>query len=103
MLKMSSRSRKTARFRWIASGLHTMMFAITWIIALVQPQPLLDGPARWGFAVLTIADFPISVIAFSMLWDKGLLLGLSVWATIGTLEWFFLGMWLERRFAAASR
>jgi len=99
---MFSSSRNMTRFRWIAAGLHATLFAITGIIASVQPQPLRDGPARWGFAVLSIADFPISVIAFSMMWDKRLLPGLSIWAVIGTLEWYLLGMLLERRVAAAS-
>jgi hypothetical protein len=60
-------------------------------------QPLLDGPARWGFAILFIADFPISLVAFSAMWDERLILGLSLWGALGTAWWCVLGWWLDKR------
>jgi hypothetical protein len=42
--------------RWFAPMVHAFLFAITWLTALFQSQPLLDGPARWGFMVLFFAN-----------------------------------------------
>ena len=83
--------------RWVAPVVHALLFAFTWLTAFVQPQPILDGPARWGFIVLFFADFPVSVIGFSAMWDHRLILGLSLWGVVGTAWWYFLGVWFQRR------
>ena len=60
-------------------------------MAAVDPRPVLDGMARWGIWLLTLADFPFSVIGLSLLWDKRMLLGGLIWGCGGTLLWYVLG------------
>jgi hypothetical protein len=81
--------------KWFPPTLHIVLFAITWLTDLAQSQPLLDGPARWGFALLFIADFPISLVAFSAMWDGRLVYALMLWGILGTVWWYFLGLWIH--------
>jgi hypothetical protein len=81
--------------RWFAPALHALLFAITCLTALIQPQPILDGPARWSFMFLFLADLPFSVIGFSEIWDKRLVVGLLLWGTAGTAWWYMLGLWVQ--------
>lgn len=85
-------SRRFLRSEWLAPTLHIVVFAATWLTNLVQKEPLLDGPARWGFNLLFFADFPISVVAYSKMWDGRLFYGLSLWGVLGTAWWYFLGI-----------
>jgi hypothetical protein len=91
--------KKLLRLWWFPPTLHILLFAMTWLLSLVQASPLLDGPARWGFAALFIADFPISLVAFSKMWDGKLVYALSLWGIVGTAWWSFLGLWLNARSA----
>lgn len=95
-------SKKFLRSRWFAPTLHILLFAITWLTDLAQSQPLLDGPARLGFAFLFIADFPISLVAFSAMWDGKLFYGLSLWGVLGTVWWYLLGVWIHKRRASTA-
>jgi hypothetical protein len=90
------RSKSFLQSRWFPPTLHIVLFAVTWFIAYVQAEPLLDGPARWGFLFLLITDFPISVAAFSKMWDGHWALGISLWGTLGTAWWYLLGVWIYR-------
>jgi len=89
--------RSSVQSRWFAPVLHAVLFGLTWLTAFVQPQPILDGPARWGFIVLFFGDFPVSVIGFSAIWDHKLVFGLLLWGIVGTAWWYFLGVWFQRR------
>ena len=90
------------RSPWFAAGLHAAFFGVTWLTAAAQPQPLLDGPARWGVYILFVIDLPVSAVGFSLMWDKKLVLGLLVWGIIGTAWWYLLGLWLRRRSRAST-
>jgi hypothetical protein len=90
------------RSRWFAPTLHILLFAITWLLDLAQSQPLLDGPARFGFAVLFITDFPISLVAFSALWEGKLVYALLLWGILGTVWWYFAGIWICRQWASTG-
>jgi hypothetical protein len=83
------------RLRWFAPAAHGFLFATTCIIALAQGKPLLDGPARWGFIFLFFADFPISLVGFSAIWDGRRLYGILLWGIIGTAWWYPIGVWMH--------
>ena len=57
---------RKARLRWVplfAAALHVFLFGVgpsLWI----QEPPLLNGPSRVAFAIVFLADFPISWVAF---------------------------------------
>jgi hypothetical protein len=83
--------------KWLAPSIHLLLFGLTLLIAIThQSQPLFDGPAGPGFNVLFFADLPISVIAFSMMWDKHLVTGIALWGIVGTIQWYFWGLVIER-------
>ena len=86
---------KVLRSRWFAPTLHILLFAITWITVFVQSESLLDGPARWGFTLLLILDFPISLVAYSAIWDNRLVYALSLWGILGTAWWYFVARWIN--------
>jgi hypothetical protein len=73
---------------------------LTWVLFWLQPQPLLNGPSRWPFAVIFLADFPVSAIAFGAMFRSDLVVpyAVAVWGLLGTIEWYFLGqLFLPRR------
>ena len=80
-----------SRYRLIPACSHLALFAIVWIAAAIDPRPVLDGMARWGIWLLTLADFPFSVVGFSLMWDQRRLLGGLIWGCGGTLLWYVLG------------
>ena len=83
------------RSRWFAPILHAIFFAATWLAAHAQAKPLFDGPAHWGFDLLFLADLPISVFGFSMMWDGRWAYGIWLWGVLGTVWWYFLGRWIQ--------
>jgi hypothetical protein len=85
------------RRRYLAPFLHVCLFALTWIMNLVFPQALLDGPAVFPFAVLFVADIPISLVCFGLMFSGRTVLGLSAWGVLGTLWWYLLGLGMEKR------
>jgi hypothetical protein len=90
------------RSRWFAPALHVILFAATWALALGQPKPLLDGPARWSFLPLFFADLPISLFGFSAMWDGKWTYGIWLWAILGTIWWYFLGRWIQNIYVSLS-
>lgn len=82
----------TVRFLWLAPAVHLVVFVTTLLINVAQKAPSLDGPARFGMHVLFFADFPISAVAFSLIWDRRLTLGLLLWGVLGTVWWGILGL-----------
>src|SRR5579864_2440843 len=94
--------RKVPRARFTAPVLHACLFTITWVLGWISSQPLLDGPARFPFFVLFLADFPISAIASSVMYFSEYRgwYALGLWGVLGTLWWYFLGLsieaWLHR-------
>jgi hypothetical protein len=94
---------KLRQIRYAAPLLHAGLFAATWGLYAVSSEPLLNGPARWPFALLFFADLPLSAFAFGMIFtsDKQFFPALALWGVAGTVWWFLLGLSMEawiRRF-----
>lgn len=80
------------RLSLVAPIAHVLIFSI-WLLFWLQPQPLLDGPAGFPFAVIFVADFPISAIAFGVMFTSvaSVPYAVALWGIVGTLWWYFLG------------
>jgi hypothetical protein len=87
------------RARLVAPMVHALVFVSTWLLFWLQPQPLLDGPARYPFATVFIADLPISAFAFGAMFNSDTLFpyAVAIWGVAGTFWWYFLGRAVERR------
>jgi hypothetical protein len=48
--------RKVLRARLTLPVAHVLLFGLTWVLYRLQPQPLLDGPSRWPFWAVFLAD-----------------------------------------------
>ena len=95
--------RKLKRPRFVAPILHIILFA-TMVLAASKPNAFdVRGPiAAISFFTLLGVDFPLSFVAFSMMWssaeaditasDAPYLVG---WFVLGTLWWFLLGLAIE--------
>ena len=88
-----------SRARVAAPLLHSCAFVLTWVLFWIQPQPLLDGPSRFPFAVIFLADFPFSAFFFGMMFtsDERSPYTAALWGVSGTLWWWFLGSWIDGR------
>jgi len=92
------------RPRWIAPSIHLLLFGVTlWIAMTHQSQPLFDGPAAFGFNVLLFADLPISIVAFSMMWDRHFTTAIALWGIFGTVQWYLWGLVIERIISKRQR
>jgi len=90
------------RSAWIAPGIHAGLFALMWAIFLVQEHPSVVGPVAILFDTLLIADFPLSFVAFGMIWEGHWQSAMLLWGTVGTVWWYLLGLvvlWLRRKWA----
>jgi hypothetical protein len=97
---------KWTRARVLAPLLHLFLFVVTWLAYwLSLPQPLMDGPAKWPFMVLVLADVPISITCFGMMFssDERFWPALVLWAGFGTLWWFLLGIGSEKLIGRISK
>jgi hypothetical protein len=83
---------KVLRSPLFVAALHAAIFCITLLTAFLQTRPMLDGPARWGVNILFITDLPVSVVGFSLMWDRRFALGLSLWGVFGTAWWYVLAL-----------
>jgi hypothetical protein len=91
------------RPRYVAPLLHGILFASTWILYSIFPQPLLDGPAKWPFMVLWLADIPISVVCFGFLFAGEVIPALIAWGVLGTLWWYLIGLGIEKMISRRLR
>jgi hypothetical protein len=82
--------------RWFAPTLHALAFAATFGTVYLRSQPLLDGPAGVVVSLLLIADLPISLFAFSAMWDGKWLFGLLLWGIGGSMLWLLWGSVIRR-------
>ena len=79
--------RKT-KFRWVpwvAVSLHVFLFGL-----------LLNGFSL-PFAIIFLADIPVSVIAFGAMFGGSphAMYFLAAWGIVGTVWWFFLGLLIQ--------
>jgi hypothetical protein len=94
------------RVPFVAAALHAGLFVVMWILIYWrQPVPCTDGPARWPFNVLFLADFPISLFAFGAMFDSGANVpyALAAWGTLGTFWWYGLARGIEFVWALRKR
>src|SRR5262245_21646724 len=96
-------TRGKLRRRYYAPLLHGILFAATWLLYWIFPQPLLNGPARWPFMVLWVADMPISIVCFGFLFMGKVAPALVAWGVLGTLWWYLLGLGIEKMTSRWSR
>ena len=59
--------RKTLRVKYIAAEIHALLFISMWVLYAGFSQPLANGPSNLPFVILLIADLPISLIAFGVI------------------------------------
>lgn len=87
------------RPRVTAPLLHVFVFALTWVLYSLQRQPLLDGPSRWPFLAVFLGDFPVSAVAFGVMFgsDQRAPYAVAAWGILGTVWWYFLGGRMEDR------
>jgi WD40-like Beta Propeller Repeat len=91
--------RKTLRVKYLAAEIHALLFISMWLLYSIFSQPLMNGPSAVPFIVLFIADLPISVIAFAVMFTSikmGPVAALA-WGVLGTLWWFAIGIAINRR------
>ena len=85
------------RARFTVPVLHAIFFVTASVLMWISSKPILDGPARLPFGILWVADLPISVIAFSVMFtsaENGWF-AWAVWGVVGTVWWYFLGRLME--------
>jgi hypothetical protein len=90
------------RLRWVplaAATLHAFLFGLTGILYEIQQQPLLNGPARFPFAIVFLADLPVSAVAFGAMFggQRHALYFLAAWGVLGTLWWYILGLFIQAK------
>jgi Tol biopolymer transport system component len=85
--------RKTLLAKYIASEIHALLFICMWVLYSVFSQPLMDGLSVLPFVILFIADLPISLIAFGVMFTNSKLgtVAAVLWGVLGTLWWFAIG------------
>jgi hypothetical protein len=79
--------------------LHICVFVVTWLLFWVQPQPLFDGPSRFPFAIIFVADLPFSAFFFGIIFTSSerFAYAVAAWGVVGTLWWWFLGNLIDKR------
>jgi hypothetical protein len=102
-LKTAITTGRLRKPRYLAPLLHGFLFCATWLLNLISSQPLMDGPARWPFRVLFLADFPISIVCFGFLFAGRVVLALVAWGMLGTLWWYLIGLGIEKMIHGWSR
>jgi hypothetical protein len=91
--------RKAAQAKFIAPAIHALLFLSMWVLYWASSRPLMDGPSALPFAILFIADLPISFVAFGVMFtssENGTLAAV-LWGVFGTLWWFLIGLAIDAR------
>src|ERR1700722_5673808 len=93
------------RIKYLAPALHGLLFLSMLTLYWEFARALADSPARLLFLVLFVADFPISWVAFGVLFSSakfGPFAALS-WGFLGTLWWYLIGKFLDTRIRSPRR
>jgi hypothetical protein len=90
--------------RVAAPLLHISVFVLTWLLYWIQSQPLMDGPSRFPFAVILVADLPFSLYFFGIIFTSAerFPYAVALWGVLGTLWWWFLGSLIDKRLHRTS-
>ena len=91
------------RARTVAPILHAVLFCTASVLHLISDKPILNRPAHVPIVSPWVADIPISMAGFAVMFfsDKYGWLAWGLWGIIGTVWWYFLGLSIEawvRRF-----
>jgi WD40-like Beta Propeller Repeat len=91
--------RKSLRIKYIAAEVHALLFIAMWVLYVVFSQPLMNGPSALPFVILFIADLPISMIAFGVMFTSSEMgpVAAVLWGVLGTLWWFAIGFAIDAR------
>jgi hypothetical protein len=91
--------RKPVQAKYIAPAIHALLFLAMWGLYWVSTQPLMDGPSALPFFILFIADLPISIVAFGVMFTSTAngTLAAVCWGVLGTLWWFLIGLAIDAR------
>ncbi len=94
---------RLSKARYVAPTLHAILFLATWLAYTVSSQPLMDGITALPFFALFVADMPISIVAFGVLFTSSKYAALAVilWGLIGTVWWHLLGRFIDSRLACS--
>jgi hypothetical protein len=90
---------------WAAAALHGFLFGLTGVLYIFQQQPLLNGPSLLPFAIISLADLPVSLIAFGAMfngWPHALYF-LAAWGVLGTVWWYLLGLLIQVKMSMNRR
>jgi Tol biopolymer transport system component len=91
--------RKTLQAKYITSEIHALLFISMWVLYSLFSQPMANGPSAVLFVILFAADFPISFVAFGVLFTSvkfGTIAAL-LWGLLGTLWWYLIGLAIDTR------
>lgn len=91
--------RKTLLAKYVASEIHALLFISIWVFYAAFSQPLMDGLSALPFAILFVADLPISFVAFGVLFtsSKWGPIAAVLWGALGTLWWYAIGNAIDAR------
>jgi Tol biopolymer transport system component len=91
--------RETLRAKYIAAEIHALLFISMWVLYAGFSQPLADGPSSLPFVILLIADLPISLVAFGVMFTSSEMgtIAAALWGVLGTLWWFAIGFAIDAR------
>lgn len=91
--------RKPLLVRYIASEIHALLFIAMWGLYASFSQPLMDGLSSLPFYVLIVADLPISLVAFGVMFtsSKSGPIAAMLWGVLGTAWWFLIGSAIDAR------
>jgi hypothetical protein len=101
--------RKLQSPRFLAPILHIIVFATMYIAGWTPDGFDIRGAVAGGaFLALFFFDFPISIYGVGLMWDEGqtntsFTIGMIIWAVVGTLWWFLLGLSIEAWVRRLSR
>jgi hypothetical protein len=90
------------RLRYILPFAHASLFAAGCFFLVTQNGPFMSGKNDSFFSVLWVADIPVSIFCFGLLWSGLTALGLIAWGIVGTLWWLLIA-WLLQTIIAAFR
>ncbi len=73
---------------------HVLLVVVTVVLYSPSAENLLEGPARFTFYILWVADFPISAMAFGAMYvsQHDAPYAAAGWAVVGTLWWYCIGV-----------
>jgi len=95
--------KRRLRFRYVPPLIHAVLFISACVLYFSTNEGLMNGKNDWLFYPLWVADMPISIFCFGLLWAGPTTLGLILWGVLGTLWWFVIGLVVEMIIGSVRR